>query len=211
MEEDLIKNSTPVRKLYLLIYIVSSLVLIAMTIVSISLEEWFTYCYWNFGLTKASTILANSAFKNEQTIADVRKDACHGLKEEIQDECPHFCNFPTRLEVAGALILFLTIVSVISQIFSLFYHVVRYRRIDLRFSCIWFLILLTFLLQFSGFLGYYLIGGFVSMDSVTNKEFQKDSPNDFEWKAGLIMYTTVLCLQFALMIFGQIFTRKGFK
>lgn len=182
-----------------------------MTIISISLEEWFTYCYWNFGLTVASTTLSNSAFKNEQTIADVRKDACHGLKDEIQDECPHFCDFPTRFEIGGALILFVVIISIISQIFSLFYHVLRYRRMDIRFDCIWFLIALSFLLQFIGFIGYYFICGFIGMKSVTDKETQKDSPNDFEWKGGLILYTIVWSLQFVLMVFGEIFTRKGFK
>jgi hypothetical protein len=211
MEDGFIKKSTHVRKVYLLIYIISSLLLTALTITTISLEDWFTYCYWDFGLTKASTILKDSAFKNEDTIADVRKDSCHGLKDEIQNECPKFCDYPTRFEVAGALILFVSIVSVIPQVFSMFYHLLRYRRGDFKFRSITCLILLSFCLQFVAFLGYYFISGFVKIDSVSNEKIQKKSPNDFEWKAGLILYVCLIILQFFLALFGMLITRKGFK
>ena len=211
MEDAFIKGSSRVSKAFLIGYIVASVCLIALTITTISLERWFTYCYWDFGLTKATTILKDSAFKNEDTIADVRKDSCHGLKDEIQNECPDFCDYPTRIEIAGAIILFVTIVSVISQIFSLFYHILRLRRADFKLKSITCLIILSSCLQLVAFLAYYFISGFVKIDSVSNKKIQKESPNDFKWKEGLILYTILVCLQFLLAVFGILTTRKGFK
>ena len=211
MEDGFIKESNRVNKGFLIGYIAANACLIAMTITTISLEKWFTYCYWDFGLTKVKTILKDSAFKNEDTIADVRKDSCHGLKDEIQRECPHFCDYPTRFEIAGAIIMFVTIVSVISQIFCLFYHVLRLRRADFKFRSITCLMVLSACLQLVAFIVYYFISGFINIDSVSNKKIQKESPNDFEWKGGLILYTCLVCLQFILAVFGILTTRKGFK
>ena len=103
----------------------------------------------------------------------------HGLKDEIQRECANFCDYPTRFEVAGAIIMFVTIVSVISQIFCLFYHVLRLRRADFKFKSITSLMVLSPCLK-SGFLVYYFISGFIKINSVSNKKIQKESPNDFK-------------------------------
>lgn len=211
-EEVLLKVSTPVSKKYLLIYIFSSILLIAFTIVAISLHDWFTYCYWNFGLVRASTFLHNSPFKNEDTISDVRADACYGLKDTTENECGKFCDFPTRFELGGAFILLFTIISVVSQTFTLFYHFLRYKRKDFKLGAIGFLICFTFALQFVGFIGYYFIAGFILIKNVSGHKRIGDSlPKDFEWRAGMVIYLILFVLQLGLMIFGLIFTKRGFK
>ena len=211
MEQEFFKSPRPVRKLYLLLYIFSAISLIAVTITALSLHEWFTYCYWNFGLVRASTTQKDSAFKNQNTIADVRAGSCYGLKDTIQAECPSFCNFPTRFELGGAFIIILSIISIISQIFSVFYHFLRYKKADFQLSSINFLICFTFSLQFVGYLGYYFIGGFVSLKGTHNIRLDSIDPTDFEWKAGNILFVILLVAQFSLMMFGLFFTSKAFK
>lgn len=213
-EQPLLKFSTPVKKVYLGGYIVASFTLIALTIAAVSLSEWYTYCYWDFGLVRANTFLKNSAFRSEDTISDVRADSCYGLKDTIEDACPDFCKFPLRFELAGALLILLTIVSILSQIFSTFYHFVRYRRLDFKLKSARFLVIFTFTLQFAAFMGYYFIAGFYALKDTKNTksaDLQGDETKHFEWKAGMGMYLTLVVLQFLLMIFGLIFTAKGFK
>jgi hypothetical protein len=220
MFEELEEKSPTVEKKYLLLYTIGSLVLIILTLISVSLDEWYTYCYWNFGLIKASTFIEGSAFRNEQVIADVRADACYGLKYTIELDCPNFCDYPYRFEFGGAFILLSTIIALIVQIFTFFHHLVKLRRPDFKQSNIAILMIVIFLLDFIGFIGYYFISGFVDLKSVDNvqdpdegvlTQTSSNDPVNFEWKTGMPMYLVLIILQFFLMIFGIIFTRKGFS
>ena len=207
----LLKRSPPINQKYILVYILSSLALIVYSIVSVSMNQWYTYCFWDFGLVKAETILHNSPYKNEDTISDVRVDNCYGLKDTIERECPDFCDFPTRFEFAGAFILICTVISVIIQIFTSFYHFLRYKRRDFKKDNMMCLMIVIFILQFIGFIGYYFMAGFVSLKDVTTDQIGAYDANSFEWKAGMGMYISLFILQFGLMIFGLLFTRKGFS
>ena len=105
-----------------------------------------------------------------------------------------------------------TIISVVVQIFTLFYHFLRYKRRDYTHSSMTCLLCTAFTLQFVGFLGYYFIAGFISLKDVNKSQKVGDEdPKDFKWLAGIPIYLSLFILQGGLMLFGLFFTRKGFK
>jgi hypothetical protein len=212
MEDELVKGESkaPVNKLWFSIYMLGSAALVAYTIVAVSLNQWFQYCYWQFGLIHADTFLKNSAFKSEDTISDVRADSCYGLKQTVESECPKFCDFPTYFEFAGFFILTFTILGIICQIFALFYHVLRFRRESVRVRFIVLLQGAPFVLEFVGFIGYYSIGRFYAIESTKDLEIQNDRPKDFEWMGGMPIFVSVFVLQLGLMVLGIMKTRKTF-
>jgi len=196
-----------ISKYYKLVYIGISGCLIILTIVDLALKTWFRYCWWSFGLVFAESFTSFKILNNENSISDVKSDACGSLKELVEDNCPNFCNYIDGFESAGAVMIFFGVLYLIIQSCCLFFHVLVYFKSGFKFKIIWVFLILPTLTYLLGFLVYIGIAELTSLDSVDHQRFGAEN---YQMKEGIILSIVLVNINFLQTVFGFLKTRKAF-
>jgi len=191
-----------------LIYIVAGLVLFAAVIVNLSLHTWFSYCLWNYGLVYGSSHHDYSYhFSDESSLADIKSDACGSIRDDIQRECPRFCDYINYFMSAGGIMLFCGIASLIFLLFSVFFHYWKKDKPSFHMKGIWVFVCFPSAFYIIGLVLYCIVGDFANLET-TDKG--KDDVKDFEMKGGLIMAIVLCVMHLALMTYSLLTTIKSF-
>lgn len=94
----------------------------SMIIVSLSLNTWFSYCYFDWGLTVIDS--NNTDFTDKLggsgNYQDVDEELCENFEEIIEAACSGFCKNSRRFRIAGIIMVVLgSISTAIYLIYSL--------------------------------------------------------------------------------------------
>lgn len=189
-----------------LFYIVLSFLVIAVKITDLSLQVWFKYCWWQFGLITASSITNYTNLENETLIIDVENSACRSLKPLVKYYCPEFCDNIVKIEHAGYCMLIFGIFSMITESICLGFHVWNLYHKESHFDRIWALIVIPKLLFALGFVIWY---GLIDPENIKYIE-HKHQARPFELFEGFYVACAVLALDFCLMIYGLRWTQRAF-
>lgn len=188
-----------------IVYLLASAVIIILKIVNISLSEWFKYCWWDFGLLDGSTFTSFKNFENESSISDVENDSCGSLKPLVLEYCPDFCDYVTNFNDAGLSMVFFSILSIITEMLCLAFHVWNYFKHSFRFKKIWVIIVIPKVLFALGFIVWY---GVIKPNKI--KKVNGQQSVDFTLEAGFYIAIVVIIYDILLMLFGLLKTRKEF-
>ncbi|CAG9310372.1 unnamed protein product [Blepharisma stoltei] len=196
-----------VAKYHHIIYISASAIIFILIIVDLALNRWFSYCWWDFGLIYAGTFTDFENLQNENSISDVKSDACGSLKGLIEGSCPDFCDYIDDFQSAGAVMVFSGIATLISIAACIFFHFLAFNRSAFRFRVMWvFLIMPTFWYSL-GYVIYLGVGKFGDIKSTSSQRFKSEN---FEMKEGMILAIVVISLNVMLMAYSFIKTKRAF-
>ena len=198
----------PPPKFHILIYIGSTLVLGLFAIIDLALQEWFKYCYFNFGLIYGDSTF--DGYSNENTISDIKDDFCNGgaIETYIKNACPGFCDNVDHFQTAGGLMIAFSIFTFIGFCFTLIMHIMLLcrKRISFRFS--WLFMILPFVSYFAGFVFYCIAADTSNIKGVKKAPPQVSNPKNFKWEGGMIFAVIIIVFLCANMVHGLIFTKR---
>jgi len=191
----------PNIKCYLVIYVVFAMILLILTIVDASQNNWYEYCFWNFGLEDADPIDSD---EDTQTIGYFQDEVCSRDETFYSSACPGVCDHLKAFQHGGKVMTSLMIVSSFATLCSGALHALAIcGRYSLRyFYIVW--VSLAMLAWLSGIIAYGIITNIASFDDT------KGSASNVEVKGGVGLCIFLVVFHLAVTIYAFIFTRKAF-
>ena len=179
-----------------------NLLVVIIQIVSISINQWSHYCYFDLGLVqgKSTNDGISERISGYNYYSKIHNEMCNSYKPVIDAACTDFCEIITRLEEAGIVMIIFQIISCAINLFYVGLHISMYRG---KFKQHWifyygvwapsaiFIIGLTFYLGISNFYGI----------SNTWKSSQNATTGP-----GLALAYSIMVLNFLPAIHSYIFT-----
>ena len=193
-----------------LFYMFCSILTIILKMIVLSLRSWYKYCWWDFGLITATSFKHYSNFKNENYIIDVQNDACKSLKSLVDQYCSGFCGNIDNLEKAGMGMIFLGSFSIAIHLLCVGFHLWSYFYPSFKFKRIWVWLLLPTILNFSGFLSFYLVVKPYKIEDFDGVKGPTYDRTNFTLENAF--YTAIVTVVFdvCVMFFGFFKTRREF-
>ena len=188
------------------LYVISSFAIIILKIVDLALHNWFTYCWWDFGLIYGGTFTSFKNFQNENSINDVQNDACESIRALVSKYCPSFCEYISNFEEAGLAMMFFGVISIVAEVICLAFHLWNFFYHSFRFKKIWAIMALPKFLYILGFLIWFGVSKPHSINSVHSGP----RIEGFKFKEGFYLAIIILVLDMLLMLYGLLKTRKAF-
>lgn len=189
-------------KLHCVLSALMNILVVVMQLVSISVNEWASYCYFSWGLVSAETTTAGlvKRVSGHNYYSDIHSEMCGDYKPVIDAACNDFCGNLNRIWSAGIVMIIFQVISCGINIFYAVLHLRMYQGKShqhwLFYYGVWapsaiFIIGLTFYLSISNFYGI--------SDTWKHSENIKTGP-------GLALSYSILVLNFLPAIHSYIFT-----
>ena len=187
--------------------------IVGLIILSLSVPDWFDYCWFQFSVSSAKSIsLSGSDF--EEHLYVLHYSLCQWMPDCVPEKhCPGFCNTVKRLEHASGALLFFMVYSAGLGLISAVLHLYITRVKNFQCPSIRLLIASPALMLVTGFGVYCVIADFGSIESVTQDHSlcEGNSPKDFTPQWGLLLSASLVLLQVVTVVYGVIETSKRFK
>lgn len=111
----------------------------AMIIVSLCLQTWFSYCYFDWGLNAvdSNNDSLSDRVGSSPDYEDVDDDLCDSFQDVIEAACDDFCGNATRFRSAGITMI---VIGSISAAFYMLYAIISILKVfgkDARFYFIY--------------------------------------------------------------------------
>lgn len=196
-----------VRKRHNIIYIILATISVLILAVSLGYHKWFAYCWWDFGLTYASTFTPYSNFENETSVSEVYSDSCQSLKTFVEDNCPDFCTYIQNFEAGGIIMIIFGSLSLLFQSICILFHVWSYFKVQFKFDRIWIFLVLPCILYMIGLCVYC---GLTNIPQIKSPNSQSPEAKNAELKFGFYFSFAVLGYVILLAIYGYFKTRIAF-
>lgn len=193
----------PSSKTPFLIYIVGAVILLVLSTVALALNDWVTYCFYQFGLTKVWLKNGDDISGDTSTIGDLRDLLCTGELESVVDGfCPDFCSNILHMKHAGGAMLGLGIASILllagsGVIFALGFFG---KHVNSLLATI--VAMLPAVFWIAGLAVYIGISDFPAFDSTSN------GATDLGFDGGFGLACAVAGLLIVLALLGMVFSRK---
>lgn len=199
------------RSLYFFSFLQLSVV--ALIIVSLSVPDWYDYCWFQFGVGSARSLsLPGSDF--EEHLYVLHYTLCSWMPQSVPEtHCPEFCAGVKRLEHASGALLFFLVYSAALGLISAVLHLYITRAKDFQCPSIRLLIASPALMMITGFGVYCVIAEFQSFKKVHKDPTlcEGSEPVDFTPQWGLLLSASLVMLQTLTVLYGFIETSKRFK
>lgn len=203
----LLPQSGPSR-VHLMVYIGVQVVLIALIITCLALNEWFKYCFWEFGLVYAHSFYPSLQEANDDTtIADVRSDFCD-QDTWVDNYCPEFCSYISGFQSAGGFMVFIGVITLLCAVTTVVFHALALAGRPLKHWLVWVWLSLPGTLWL---LGTIIYGGVTNLVGINSVHRDKDlRAKDAEVKGGLVLCALIVVFQAFLLLYAMLTTRKAF-
>jgi len=199
------------RPLYLFAFL--QLAVVALVLLSLSIPDWFDYCWFQFGVGSARSLsLPGSDF--EEHLYALHYTLCHWMPDSVPEQhCPGFCAGIKRLDHASGALLFFLVYSAGLGLVSAVLHLYITRAKDFQCPSIRLLIASPALMMITGFGVYCVIADFQSFKPVSKDHnlCEGSGPIDFQPQWGLLLSAALVMLQTLTVLYGFIVTSKRFK
>jgi hypothetical protein len=196
-----------VRKRHHIGFIVLSIVNIVLISVDLSMKSWFRYCWWDFGLSYAFSFATFTNLKNENSIDDVISDVCGALKGLVESNCPSFCTYVDKFQLAGALMIFFGVLSLVFNFIGILLHLWSFFKVQFKFRTIWVFIFSPFFFYLLGTVIYSGLVNITNIESPTTNRFETSAP---ELKTGFYLNFSIIPFSALLALYGLCKTRIAF-
>ena len=196
-----------VRKRHHIAHIIISIIVILATSIDMALNTWFSYCWWNFGLARASSFTTFSNLKNESTISDVNSDVCESLRALVEENCPNFCNYINGFEIGGVFMILFGIMSLIFHVICVLFHAWSSFKVEFKFKKIGVFLVLPSCFYIIGIIFY---NGFINFLSIDKPNTKTNETRDLEIKFGFYLSIALVPLNLFLSAYGLLKTRIAF-
>jgi hypothetical protein len=196
-----------VRKRHHIVFIVCSIIQMLSIAISMALHNWFSYCWWDFGLVYANSFTTFTNFNNEQTISDVNSDACQSLRILVEQNCPHFCDYLPKIEVGGIFMILFGTLSLIFYLVGILFHVWSFFKVQFKFKKIWVFLVLPSVMYITGAIIYNCSIDILGIDRPDTSRFEVKAP---EAKVGLYFCWVISPASVILSVYGLKTTRAAF-
>ncbi|CAG9333249.1 unnamed protein product [Blepharisma stoltei] len=197
-----------IRHTYHYAYLAASLVMITLIIIDLALHEWFTYCLWNFGLVYASSWTGRKLWDGASSISDVKDDACGSYKLYVESSCPGFCEHIDNFIGAGGTMLAFGIAAILFNLIAMGLVIWRMRHPSFRFEIATLFFIMPTLQYFLAFIIFYGVAEIPELEEV--HKIGNINPHEYGMAGGMILAIVIIILQFSLMIYSLMVTRKAF-
>jgi hypothetical protein len=180
-------------KIHIGIYITSVFILGVFCVIDLALHEWFDYCFWNIGLVYATSIFNESSLASAYT-------TCDDNRENIEMICPNACSNIQHFEIAGGMMITMSVFSLIGLILLAIMHIVLLcgKKINYRFA--WLIMFVPFLTYLGGLVIYCAIANTVNLQTYYGPSF--------DMKGGMIFAIIIIIFMAVNLVHGIIFTRR---
>ena len=200
------------------VYLGLQLCLVTLAVVNLSLNRWFSYCWWDFGLFSSQSFYDyDSQFSDENSISQVKSDVCSDqvTKDFVQNFCPSFCTYVDNFEAAGVLMLCFALLSLVFICIVFGLHVVLVirrrggREYENELIVMWQI--LPSLAYFLSFVLYLLACNLAFLEKVHPNDLEDHTaPVNPELGPGVSLGIAVTSLFILVTVYGLITTRKEF-
>ena len=196
------------ERLHLIIYSSVQLVLIVLLIICLALNDWFKYCFWEFGLVYAHSFRWRIRdVYDDTTISGVRDDWCED-SDSVEYFCPSFCTYISSFESAGGFMVFIGVVTLLSAVATVVMHVLALFGRPLKHWLVWVWMPLPAGLWLLGTVIYGGVTNLAGIDDV--RGHHPYDPKNAEVEGGLILCAILVVLQCFLLLYGLLTSRKAF-
>lgn len=201
MESDPFIEKQKVR-LHCLISMLLNILVVVIQIVSISLQNWTHYCYFDWSLFGGETteIGLTDRISGYNYYSDIDDQLCNNYKPVIDAACPDFCENLDHFESAGIVMLVFQILSCISSIVYILIHIQIYRGKKVTNRLFYFGVWIPSGVYIIGLTLYLAISNFYAIKNTW------DDDEDRETGPGLALAYSILVLNFLPAIHSYIFT-----
>lgn len=196
----------PSSKTPFLIYIAGVVVLLILSVVALALNDWVTYCFYQFGLTKVWLKNGDDLSGDTSTIGDLRDVLCiNELESNIDHFCSGFCSNTLHMKHGGGAMLGLGIASILLLAGSGAVFVLGSFGKHINAQVVSIAVVLPALLWVAGLAVYIGVSDFPAFDDASN------GATNVEFDGGFALACAVAGLLIALALLGVVLSRKLFN
>lgn len=192
---------------HMIAYLVLSSASLLLGIINLSLPVWLHYCWWDFGLFKASNTSRIADFASKSSISDLHHDVCGSLKSYVERSCPDACNYLDNLSYAGYFIVVFGSIALVANaggILLVFCKLFK-KRIRAEFNLIFIVPFVSWLFGFSVYAGVAHLGRF---EGVRNKDKFNFDADDYEVKVGAAIAITLVLVYLVEAVYAWLVVRR---
>ena len=214
MLKDHLKTYLPnsnLRRGHIVLYVGINIIVCILTIVNLSLQEWFDYCWWHIGLVNVDPTGDFYGLEEWDTLSELRDKICGDRQDEFEKYCPNICDNIYNFSYAGGLMILTGVLVLLSSLLTIFLHVQLYRKPHIRVTFVGKYIMLPFIFYFLGILCYVGIINLPNLEKVHQHDLSsEDAPSDPEYNLGLILAIFNTGMTGCIMMYGICVTWRTF-
>lgn len=199
------------RRGHIVFYITINVIICILTILNLSLQHWFEYCWWHFGLVNVDSTSEYDQLEDWNTLAELRDEVCGSKQSDFEKYCPNICDNVYNITYAGGFMIFTGILVLLSSSWTIFLHVKLYQKPHFRVTFVGKYIMLPFIFYFLGILCYIGIINLPDLEKVHQYDLEsEDAPSDLEYNLGLGLGICNVAITGFVMLYGICVTWKTF-
>ena len=203
------------------LYLVVSLLTIGTTCVCLALQDWFTYCFWDWGLAQVSAnqdlVSFTSGVKtfdkgDTWTYNEFKSDFCSGVtKSAFEMACPKMCSYRSDVMEANFYMLAFGAFTLLVLAVNALLHFIALCKNGTKCSTMPVLLVLPTLSFLAGFVVYIVLGGMTDFKGTKGSIGGMDTgAEDSELGPGIILGIVLIVVNSVLTVIGLVYTKHAF-
>jgi len=196
----------------LLTYLIGASVVGSLSFFNLVKKNWFSYCFWNFGLAEAETVEEisiglNKTYHAKQVfeLEELRADLCVQQDGYVEVYCPKFCDYIYDFQASGMIMVFCGVMTLIFVMVSVTSAILSYHS---QGCCAFNPSPIPFV--------FYSLGVGVYFFSVKMRSFEKTADMagiptiDYQVSHGFVFAGVLVIAHFLVMLYGYFSLKKLF-
>jgi len=193
-------------------YLVLASVSCLSIILGLCWENWFSYCWFYFGLFMLKNF-AIPSYEGISSYSELQREVCYDSVQKgfVETGCPDFCSSLEKFKVAQSLELGFSIVTLVLLMLLMVLHIKFLAKGKCQFRFVSFLYIGAFAVFSAGLAVYGLVGGIFSVSKVNKEDFlDQDKPQNLKIGGGLIWHMLSVLVLMLQCICGMALLKKYF-